>query len=367
MTDMCTSFLRVFNKFSYYFSRIARFSINFVSLKSLVRLKSLVQIFVLSLFVGTLAGCGSSSNLASNFGLKTEEDSKTAQLPSKLRPVGFAPLVGVPASVSTKMLAAIKAKTRAKNIPVTEEIATAGYLVRGYLVASPHSKGGKLSYIWDINDKKGVRIHRVLGNELLKGGKTSNGWALVNDQVINKVADASSGKLATWFSSARNRVPVQQQSPQNGSPKRINQIAKLEKQKPDGTPGDPLITGAVSKAPRGLFTQVKPVVGAPGDGRISLTNALRRELKKNGIALSSRQLSGSYTVQGTVKLQKVSTKSEKVNIVWRVYDATGNRVGTVSQNNVIPRGSLNGAWGPTAVAAASAAAKGIVKLLPAKK
>ncbi|GAA6211686.1 hypothetical protein NBRC116602_14270 [Hyphomicrobiales bacterium 4NK60-0047b] len=317
--------------------------------------------------MGALSGCGASTNLASNFGLKTEQDSKTAQLPSKMKSVGFAPLVGVPANVSTKMLAALKAKTRAKNIPVTEEIATAGYLVRGYLVASPHSKGGKLSYIWDINDKKGVRIHRVLGNEILQGGKTSNGWALVNDQVINKVADASSGKLAGWFSSARNRVPAQKQSPQNGSPKRINQIAKLDQGTRDGTPGDPIITGAVSKAPRGLLTQVKPVVGAPGDGRISLTNALRRELSKNGIALSSRKVAGSYTVQGSVRLNKVSGKSEKVNIVWKVYDSTGNRVGTVSQNNVIPTGSLNGAWGPTAVAAASAAAKGIVKLLPAKK
>jgi hypothetical protein len=357
---MCTSF-------SCFFLRMARFSINFISLKSLVRLKSGAQFLLLSLLIGTLSGCGASSNLASNFGLKTEQDSKKAQLPSKLRTVGFAPLVGVPAPVSTKMLAALKAKTRAKNIPVTEEIATAGYLVRGYLVASPHSKGGKLSYIWDINDKKGVRIHRVLGNEILQGGKTSNGWALVNDQVINKVADASSGKLASWFSSARNRVPAQKQSPQNGAPKRINQIAKLDQGTRDGTPGDPIITGAVSKAPRGLLTQVKPVVGAPGDGRISLTNALRRELSKNGIALSNRKVAGSYTVQGSVKLNKVSGKSEKVNIVWKVYDATGNRVGTVSQNNVIPTGSLNGAWGPTAIAAASAAAKGIVKLLPAKK
>jgi hypothetical protein len=162
-------------------------------------------------------------------------------------------------------------------------------------------------------------------------------------------------------------VPVQQKQQQNNAPKRINQIAQNDKRALDGTPGEPLITGAVSKAPAGLLTQVKPVVGAPGDGRISLTNALRRELTKNGIALSNRQVTGAYTVQGTVKLNKVSGSSEKVNIVWKVYDSTGNRVGTVSQNNVIPKGSLNGAWGPTAIAAASAAAKGIVKLLPAKK
>lgn len=358
---MCTSFARFFIKNTQHYLKFISFE--FIS----QRVKTVVQFCLFSILLAGLSGCGTSTNLASNFGLKTSEDSKTAQVATKMRSVGFAPLVGVPATVSSKMLTAIKAKTRAKNIPVTEEIATAGYLVRGYLVASPHSSGGKLSYIWDINDNKGVRIHRVLGNEILKGGKTSNGWALVNDQVIDKVAEASSGKLSGWFSSARNRIPAQRQAPVNGSPKRINPVAKLNKSSRDGTPGDPVITGAVSKAPRGLLTLVKPVVGAPGDGRISLTNALRGELKKNGIALSNRKVTGSYTVQGSVKLNRVSNKTQKVNIVWKVYDSTGKRVGTVSQNNVIPTNSLDGAWGPTAVAAASAAAKGIVKLLPSKR
>jgi hypothetical protein len=36
----------------------------------------------------------------------------------------------------------------------------------------------------------------------------------------------------------------------------------------------------------------------------------------------------------------------------------------VSQQNTIPKGSLNGPWGAIADAAAGAAADGIVKLLP---
>ena len=39
-------------------------------------------------------------------------------------------------------------------------------------------------------------------------------------------------------------------------------------------------------------------------------------------------------------------------------------VGTVSQQNTIPKGSLNGPWGAIADAAARAAADGIIKLLP---
>ena len=48
-------------------------------------------------------------------------------------------------------------------------------------------------------------------------------------------------------------------------------------------------------------------------------------------------------------------------------DPRGKKLGTVSQRNEIPEGSLDGEWGPTATQAAGAAAQGIVKLLPQPK
>ena len=47
-----------------------------------------------------------------------------------------------------------------------------------------------------------------------------------------------------------------------------------------------------------------------------------------------------------------------------MLDPSGKKLGTVSQQNMIPRGSLNGPWGAIADAAAGAAAAGIIKLLP---
>jgi hypothetical protein len=56
--------------------------------------------------------------------------------------------------------------------------------------------------------------------------------------------------------------------------------------------------------------------------------------------------------------------ASRASIDWQVLDPTGKKLGTVSQQNMIPRGSLNGPWGAIADAAASAAADGIIKLLP---
>jgi hypothetical protein len=47
-----------------------------------------------------------------------------------------------------------------------------------------------------------------------------------------------------------------------------------------------------------------------------------------------------------------------------VKDPHGKKLGTVSQKNDIPEGSLDGAWGRVADQAANAAVQGILKLLP---
>jgi hypothetical protein len=58
---------------------------------------------------------------------------------------------------------------------------------------------------------------------------------------------------------------------------------------------------------------------------------------------------------------------QAIQIDWRVKDPQGKALGTVSQKNEIPEGSLDGSWGKTADAAAAAAAQGIVKLLPQQR
>ena len=58
---------------------------------------------------------------------------------------------------------------------------------------------------------------------------------------------------------------------------------------------------------------------------------------------------------------------QPINIEWLVRDPQGKKLGTVSQKNEIPEGSLDGPWEKTAEQAAGAAAQGIVKLLPPQK
>jgi hypothetical protein len=90
---------------------------------------------------------------------------------------------------------------------------------------------------------------------------------------------------------------------------------------------------------------------------------LRNELMRNGVKPAPPG-AASYRVEGRVKMGAASDGQQPIKIDWVVKDPRGQSLGTVSQENKIPAGSLDGTWGPTATAAAVAATQGILKLLP---
>jgi hypothetical protein len=107
---------------------------------------------------------------------------------------------------------------------------------------------------------------------------------------------------------------------------------------------------------------VGSVTGAPGDGSRALPSSLKKQLRGAGVKVVNRG-SNVYTVKGTVRLTNAGATKQKIRIDWRVLEPNGKAKGTVSQENTIPKGSLNGPWGAIADAAAGAAVPGIKRLV----
>jgi hypothetical protein len=105
------------------------------------------------------------------------------------------------------------------------------------------------------------------------------------------------------------------------------------------------------------------VSGAPGDGATSLTAAIQRELASRGVGVTDNAI-GAYRVQGVIALGQAWNGRQAIHIEWTVTDPYGTKLGNVAQNNEIPEGALNGAWGKSAEQAAGAAAQGIARLMP---
>ena len=114
-----------------------------------------------------------------------------------------------------------------------------------------------------------------------------------------------------------------------------------------------------------LTLVVQAVNGAPGDGRISLARAMRRALARYGLKTEKSLKNADYFVLGSVYIDENSDSSARQSIAleWVVLSPDGYRIGTINQNNTVPKGALDGAWDSVAGAVAKNGAEGIVAML----
>ena len=110
---------------------------------------------------------------------------------------------------------------------------------------------------------------------------------------------------------------------------------------------------------------VRPVTGAPGDGREALRLAMAAALTQAKLSVlpSTGDATRALAIVGTVKLESPRAGKQHVAISWTLLDAGGRELGVVSQQNEVAPGSLDGRWGDVANAVASAAVPGIVALI----
>jgi hypothetical protein len=321
-----------------------------------------------------MAGCETATSL---FGQSSDTPTASvannanqpAPVVSRPAQIAIAPVIGPPENVSNELQGKLVADIERQNIRVAKSpTEKAEYTLRGYVVSSLDKKGAKakISYIWDVTDGTGKGVHRVSGEESAAAGKSKDPWTAVTPAVVEAIAAKTVSSIAAWLpkqaapavaSSADSAPAPVQTATAAPTPPAQDQSA------PASSAGRNTVTGSIGKT-GSVTARVPNVTGAPGDGSSSLKTALQRELARSGIALVDAPSPQTYTVEGKVAMGTGSDGKQPITIDWNVSDPEGKKLGTVSQKNEVPQGSLDGAWGKTADAAAAAAAQGILKLLP---
>ncbi|MEO0618687.1 MAG: hypothetical protein AAFZ01_05345 [Pseudomonadota bacterium] len=333
-----------------------------------VRVGAIATLAAVAFAVG---GCGTSGNILDSLGPVASGTAPTSvatapAAPTKKR-VAFAPLIGAPAAISQQLSTSVASEVGQRSVPVVQSGAPTDYTVRGYVVAAPDQSGTKLSYIWDVTDPAGKRAHRITGEEFVKGRSGGDPWANVTPTVLNGIATKTATQLAAWVPSAvpaaANAVGGPAPTPAASSPVPLTASAARPAASAAVQP-TALKTASAKPASLPALAMIPPVTGAPGDGKKSLSAALKRNLQSRGVSLTTKPSAQTYTVRGNVAMGKAAAGKQDIEIQWLVFDPKGQRVGTVAQKNKIPQGSLDGAWGKTADAAAAAAGQGVAKLLP---
>src|SRR5262247_439175 len=323
-----------------------------------------------------LGGC-ESANL-SLFGSNAATQEPLAAAPSAPQPplakVMIAPIIGAPDGVAKQIQQEFTSAIERQRIGVASgKDERVDYTLRGYIVAAKDKQGTKVSYIWDVTDPTGKRVNRVTGEEMASGGGSKDPWAAITPAIAQSISHKAANSFTSWLTT-RGQSAVAGGS--SAHPAGVGAQDNTEAPEARTPPAKTTVaaaapaaagptTGSISSD--GPLSAVIPnVTGAPGDGSSSLASALQRELSSKGITLANKAGATAYRVEGTVTMGQAKEGKQPIQIEWLVRDPQGKKLGTESQRNEIPEGSLDGAWGKTAEQAAGAAAQGILKLLPQK-
>jgi hypothetical protein len=283
-----------------------------------------------------------------------------------LAAISLAPVIGPPEATARQLRADVERAGQANRIAILpDRDPKATYGMRGYIVAARDRGGIKVSYIWDVTDAAGKRVNRITGEETtVPAAGSTDPWAALTPPVTQAIANKVATSLASWLPSQPGAaMPVAAVPSTTASGAGAGSLAARPVNSVTPTPA--VATGnstGATTASLPVASAIPTVTGAPGDGNTALASALHKEFSRQGVDLSRQN--GGYRVEGVVAMGAVADGKQAIRIDWRVKDGKGAAVGTVTQKNNIPPGSLDGAWGRTAEAAAAAAVQGIIKLLP---
>ena len=321
-----------------------------------------------ALLIAGLAGCGGSL-------FQTSDTASTKAKPA----VALSPIQGVPQKYASKVDEQLKASIKAKGVQIVEA-KDAQYVLKASYLALPEPKQGtKVSYTIDVTDKAGNKVRTIGGEELVSAKHGGDSWGHVTDEGVQKVAAKSATDLAAWIDNPNAPAPsaaIASVQPAKAPAKSAANTAP----KQTGPAGPGVQTGSLAAAvetpaaapaalkastvPAEVVAVVPAVMGAPGDGKTSLTEAMKRALTHQGIKLVSAAKGGAYKVQGQVEIGAAADGLQPITIRWVVVDPAGKALEkNVIQNKKIAAGSLDGAWGDIADQAAGAAAAEVTKLL----
>jgi hypothetical protein len=306
--------------------------------------------------LASLSGCGGGPGGPSGGGLLS---GATGWFGGSTK-IAIAPIIGTTPEIARQMTDALVAAGKERKLTMLPDGGKANYTLRGYLVASSERQSAKISYIWDVTDAQGARVTRVSGDEVIASRAGSDPWSAVDAAAIRSIAGKTTSQLAASVPRGRGSSSAVATASPSASPSASTSSRTTASTAATAT----TVAAARPTSVKSAGVLVQPVTGAPGDGQRSLTVALKKRLYAGGVKLANGTSVNVYMVKGNVKLSDASGGKQSIRIDWQVLDPNGKKLGTVSQQNLIPRGSLSGPWGAIADAAAGAAAAGIIKLLP---
>jgi hypothetical protein len=261
--------------------------------------------------------------------------------------VAIAAIEGRPPEAAAKLGPALAGALLKHDIPASDRTTSLGSYQLYGSVAAAQAGGEKPAIVarWRLYDAGG----KILGEPTIKLEAAQKDWESGDDKLVARLAAASAEAVAPLVAEEPPAIPEK--------PPATAQVAAVETA-PPAKAAAPTETSRDDK----IRLAIGEVKGAPGDGGKSLARAVVAVLKKQDLAIVDDAKKADLMLDGEVDVAGKADK-QHVKIVWRMRRSDGAEIGTVGQENDVPRGLLDGAWGDVAYSIALAAGDGLMALV----
>lgn len=112
--------------------------------------------------------------------------------------IRFLPIIGAPVEAVTPLSRQLGVEARANGLEIkgSGETDTA-YILKGYLTTFADGPQITVSYVWDVLDSSGGRLHRIQGTESVPL-KRGDPWAAVPPATMQKIAAKTIAEFNGW-------------------------------------------------------------------------------------------------------------------------------------------------------------------------
>ncbi len=112
--------------------------------------------------------------------------------------IRFLPIIGGPVEAVTPLSRQLGVEARANGLTIKGSgDAAAAYILKGYLTTFADGPQITVSYVWDVLDSNGGRLHRIQGTESVPL-KRGDPWAAVPPGVMQKIATKTIAEFNGW-------------------------------------------------------------------------------------------------------------------------------------------------------------------------
>lgn len=112
--------------------------------------------------------------------------------------IRFLPIIGAPVEAVTPLSKQLGAEARAKGLTIKSSAdPNSDHILKGYFSAL--NNGGKttVTYVWDVLDGSGNRLHRIQGQDEVEGS-SSDPWGAVPASTMQQIAAQTMNEYMSW-------------------------------------------------------------------------------------------------------------------------------------------------------------------------